>query len=266
MHTAIIRTEDQWEALAERLEEARACLSNLGTTEMLTKAIMEVFPGEIAVVSSFGAEAAVLLDHVARIDAATPVLFLDTGKHFPETLEYRDMLVDRLGLKNVRTQIPSFNAVAEEDPDSRLWSRDVDHCCDIRKVRPLEAALGPYNAWISGRKRFQSAFRQNLPPVEIENGRLKLNPLADWTADDIDHYFDNYGLPRHPLWYDGYLSIGCANCTKKPVNGDDIRSGRWAGLSKTECGIHNGRRRNQSTVSPLPVASSITQGGAAAND
>jgi len=254
MQTAIIKTDDDWEALAARLEEARDCLMNLGTTEMLTKAMMEVFPGEIAVVSSFGAEAAVLLDHIARVDASAPVLFLDTGKHFPETLDYRDMLVDRLGLRNVRTQIPSFNAVAEEDPDSRLWHRDADHCCDIRKVRPLETALGPYNAWISGRKRFQSSFRQSLSPVEIENGRLKLNPLADWTAEDIEGYFDNYGLPRHPLWEDGYLSIGCAVCTKKPVNLEDARSGRWANLSKSECGIHNGKRRNQSSgFSPFPA-------------
>lgn len=216
-------------------------LSGLSTQELLHKVLLEIFPGRIGVVSSFGAEAAVLLDLIARVDPATPVLFLDTGKHFPETLSYRDMLIDRLRLRDVRILTPDDLHLTQEDPNGDLWQTSPDQCCDIRKVRPLDVALEGFDAWITGRKRFHGGTRESLPTFESEDGRVKVNPLADWTAEQIDDYYLNFGLPRHPLFDQGYLSIGCATCTAKPVEGGDVRSGRWMGNGKTECGIHKAK-------------------------
>lgn len=231
-------------ARIERLTQAAEALNGLGAAELLDKAIHEIFPGRIAVVSSFGAESAVLLDLVARTAPACPVLFLETERHFPETLAYRDLLTERLGLTGLRNLHPAANEAAEEDPDGDLWRRDPDGCCDLRKVRPLDRALSGYDAWISGRKRFHGGERSDLPTAEVERApggevRLKLNPLAGWREEQIDEYFDNFGLPRHPLWQLGYPSIGCATCTAKPDAATaDRRAGRWAGQGKTECGIH----------------------------
>lgn len=216
-------------------------LSGLSTQELLHKVLLEVYPGRIGIVSSFGAEAAVLLDLIARVDPATPVLFLDTGKHFPETLAYRDLLVDRLRLRDVRVLTPQDLHLQQEDPSGTLWESDPDKCCDIRKVRPLDLALEGFDAWITGRKRFHGGTRKQLPVFESDEGRVKINPLADWTAEQIEDYYLNFALPRHPLFDQGYLSIGCATCTAKPVEGADVRSGRWMGNGKTECGIHKAK-------------------------
>lgn len=216
-------------------------LSGLSTQELLHKVLLEVYPGRIGIVSSFGAEAAVLLDLIARVDPATPVLFLDTGKHFPETLAYRDLLVDRLRLRDVRVLTPQDLRLQQEDPSGTLWESDPDKCCDIRKVRPLDLALEGFDAWITGRKRFHGGTRKQLPVFESDEGRVKINPLADWTAEQIEDYYLNFALPRHPLFDQGYLSIGCATCTAKPVEGADVRSGRWMGNGKTECGIHKAK-------------------------
>jgi phosphoadenosine phosphosulfate reductase len=231
------------------LYPAYETLSGLEDTALLSKALEEVFvDGRIAAVSSFGAESAVLLDLIARIDPATPILFLETGKHFPETLAYRDLLIDRLRLEDVRSIAPEATELAAADPDGTRHVRDPDGCCDVRKVRPLDRALAGFDVWISGRKRFQGGVRERLDTVEWEETpeggrRLKLNPLAGWSAERIDAYFDRYALPRHPLWEEGYLSIGCATCTAKPSpDARDRRAGRWAGQSKTECGIHALRR------------------------
>ncbi len=204
--------------------------------------IEEAFPGRIALVSSFGAEAAVLLDLVARIDPATPVLFLETGKHFAETIEYRRALARHIGLRDVRDVRPDPGVLAARDPDGTLSARDPDGCCDIRKVRPLARALAGFDAWFTGRKRFHGGERETLPGVEVEQGRVKINPLANWRAADIDRYYLARGLPRHPLHADGYLSIGCEVCTRPLAEGEDIRAGRWAGAGKTECGIHGPNR------------------------
>lgn len=235
------------------LFDAGRDLAGLDAQDMLECAIRDRFVDRIAVVSSFGAESAVLLDLVARVDRGTPILFLETGKHFPETLEYRDLLVDRLGLTDVRVLRPDATEAAAEDPDGTLWGSQPDSCCALRKVRPLDRAIAGFDAWISGRKRIHEAERFTLDPVEIADGKLKLNPLATWTADRISDYFDNYGLPRHPLWEDGYLSIGCAPCTAKPKPGEGIRSGRWAGRSKTECGIHRPRSTASGAASVVPI-------------
>lgn len=214
------------------------CIKGLDTTSILSKLILEIFHNRIAVVSSFGAESAILLDQVARIDKNIPILFIDTKKHFPETLEYRDILIDRLGLTNVQSIEPDVFERTTEDDDGMLWQRNHDGCCNLRKVRPLDKALKGYDAWISGRKRFHGGGRETLPIVEALDDKIKINPLANWPADEIENYFTNFGLPRHPLFNQGYLSIGCATCTQKPTGNDDPRSGRWSGSSKVECGIH----------------------------
>lgn len=210
------------------------------TAELLKAVLREKIAGDVALVSSFGAESAVLLDLVAGVDPAAAIFFLDTGKHFPETLAYRDLLIERLGLTNLVTLHPDAGEIAVRDDKGLRWSFDPDGCCDLRKVRPLEVALAPFDATISGRKAFQSSTRANLPMFELESatGRIKVNPLARWTVADIAAHMDARALPPHPLVAQGYPSIGCAPCTSKVQPGEDPRAGRWRGWDKTECGLH----------------------------
>lgn len=211
---------------------------NAPAEELMRAAIEELFPGRIALVSSFGAESAVLLHMIAGIDRDLPVLFLDTGKLFGETLRYRDRLIAALGLRAVRTIRPPEERVDAADPDGLLFARDADACCYLRKVAPLEKALRPYKAWISGRKRFHGGLRRDAIRIDAVDRRIRLSPLADWSRADILAYLERHELPRHPLEADGFLSIGCMPCTARTVPGSDIRSGRWSGSSKSECGIH----------------------------
>ncbi len=206
--------------------------------EALLRPMIGEFRGRICLVSSFGAEAAVLLHMVAAIDKATPVLFLDTQKHFPATLAYRDTLVAELGLSDVRSLTPDLETVAARDPDGTLWQRNPDACCALRKVVPLNRALSGFSAWISGRKRYHGGERGSLPVIEPDGPRIKLNPLAPWSSEQLGCEFTTRGLPPHPLATQGYRSIGCMPCTKPGAPADDPRAGRWAGLDKTECGIH----------------------------
>ncbi len=207
--------------------------------QLLRTALLERFPGRIALVSSFGAESAVLLHMVAAIDHATPVIFLDTGKLFAETLQYRETLAARLGLIDLRIARPEPTRLARLDPRGELWRSDPDLCCWQRKVEPLDAALEGFAAWITGRKRFQGGARRTLEPIENgPDGRSKINPLAAWDEGDIADYFRRYDLPPHPLAAAGYRSIGCAPCTRAVRPGEDARAGRWAGRGKAECGIH----------------------------
>ena len=206
--------------------------------EMLRTLLTGELHGQIAAVSSFGTESAVLLHMVASADPATPVVFTDTLKMFPETLAYRDTLVERLGLLDVRVIQPDPALLAAKDPEGIRHGYDHDGCCDLRKVEPLARGLAPFEAWISGRKGFQAGTRRALPRFEVEDGRLKLNPLADWDKAALDGYFAAHDLPRHPLEAEGYLSIGCAPCTSKVKPGEDPRAGRWRGFDKVECGIH----------------------------
>lgn len=210
----------------------------MSSQEILMGAIRHQFAGEIAMVSSFGADSAVLLHMVSRIDPSTPVLFVDTVKLFPATLLYRDELVERLGLTDVRTFKPLNDDLAKQDPGGMLWMSDTDACCHIRKVLPLERALNGFEAWISGRKRHQSSTRASLEHFEIDAGRVKVNPLADWSASEVLDYARSHNLPPHPLVAQGYPSIGCLPCTSKVAPGEDPRAGRWRGQEKTECGIH----------------------------
>jgi len=210
-----------------------------GTTDVLRDLLCRVFPRRIALVSSFGAESAVLLHLVSSIDRATPAIFLDTGKLFPETLRYRDELVARLGLLDVRSVTPDAGTLALADPAGTLWQSDPDVCCWHRKVEPLDEALAGFPAWITGRKRFQGGMRGALPLIERElDGRVKVNALASWSADELSRYMAEHDLPRHPLEAQGYRSLGCAPCTRPTAPGADPRAGRWAGRDKTECGIH----------------------------
>jgi len=210
----------------------------LEAQELLRVMLLHAFPGRTAAVSSFGAESAVLLDLVASVDPGTPVLFLETGKHFTETLTYRDRLIETLGLRDVRSLQVPLHELAREDAAGDLWQRDPDSCCDLRKTRPLQRALADFDAWITGRKRHHGAERSELGLIERSNGQVKINPLAHWSADDIAAAMTARNLPEHPLLAEGYLSIGCAPCTRRAICGADPRSGRWAGLAKTECGIH----------------------------
>jgi phosphoadenosine phosphosulfate reductase len=222
---------------ASRLEDRFA---RVKATSLVRLAIEDLYPGRIALVSSFGADAAVLLHMISRVNKATPVIFVDTGQHFPETLDYRDLLCDALGLTNVISATPRAQTVAQEDPEKFLFASDPDRCCDIRKVRPLAEAMQGYDAWITGRKAFQSAIRAALPLFEAEGDRIKINPLVGWGAKDVLDYIAEAGLPRHPLVAKGFPSIGCLPCTSPVRPGEDERAGRWRGRGKTECGIHLG--------------------------
>ncbi len=212
------------------------------TLDMLETVLREKMAGDIAVVSSFGAESSVLLHLVARIDPATPVLFLETGKHFDETLAYRDLLIAKLGLRDVRKLAPDPAALAEKDESGLRWSYDPDGCCEIRKVIPLAKELAHFDASLTGRKAFQAQSRTNLPRFEIDTtdaqGRLKINPLVTWSPEELSAYMEEHDLPVHPLVAQGYPSIGCSPCTSRVAPGEDPRSGRWRGWDKTECGIH----------------------------
>lgn len=210
--------------------------------EVLQAVLKDRLAGDVAMVSSFGAESAVLLHLVAQVNSDMPVLFLDTGKHFPETLAYRDMLVKRLALTNLHILYPDLGNLATKDETGLRWSYDPDGCCEIRKVLPLAKALAGFGASLTGRKAFQSSTRTELPRFEVDRsdaqGRLKINPLIDWQGTALQAYLDEHDLPRHPLIKQGYPSIGCSPCTGKVVPGEDPRSGRWKGWDKTECGIH----------------------------
>ena len=211
-------------------------LSPLNTEQLLRQVIVDAFPGRAVVTTSFGAESAVLLALIAGIDP--PVVFLDTGYLFAQTLTYRDRLVRHLGLTDVRTVTPNPDDLAREDPKGDLHKHDPDRCCRLRKDIPLENALAGFDVWISGRKRFHGGDRASLPRIEVDGRYLKVNPLADWSEDAIAKAFAGAGLPRHPLVEHGFTSIGCFPCTDPSGNGGYSRAGRWPGSDKTECGIH----------------------------
>lgn len=225
---------------AERVAELTERYGRLEGAVLLHALARDEFPGRIAVVSSFGTESAVLLAMAAEADPAFPVLFIDTGKLFGETLRYRDTLARTLGLTDVRTIGPTAEEVTAGDADGLLFTRSLDSCCQLRKTIPLNRGLREMDAWVTGRKRFQSGTRASLTLFEAEEGtgRIKVNPLAFWDRGRIDDEFKRRNLPRHPLEADGFLSISCFTCTERVAPGADPRSGRWAGSAKTECGIH----------------------------
>lgn len=219
------------QALAAELESLSA--------EAVVALLASRYRGRIALVSSFGAESAVLLHLVARADPALPVIMLDTRKLFPETLAYRDRLAAQLGLRDVRSVTPDSAAVATRDAFGGLWALNADACCTLRKVEPLAAALAPFTIWLNGRKRAHGGARKSLPLVEAtSDGRLKVNPLAAWDSTALEAWRAAHGLPSHPLTARGFSSVGCATCTSPVTAGQATRAGRWRGTGKTECGIH----------------------------
>jgi phosphoadenosine phosphosulfate reductase len=205
------------------------------------EAAIEAFGDKLALVSSFGAESAVLLHLAAQVKPDIPVLFLDTGLLFGQTLDYRKSLAAQLGLKDVRDLRPRYQDLATADPEAKLWQTDTDACCELRKVAPLDNALEGFDAWITGRKRFHGGTRLSLPVVEQSGRHIKFNPLANWTRADLEAYAAEHKLPAHPLVAQGFPSIGCWPCTHPVEGSDDVRAGRWAGSQKTECGIHLAR-------------------------
>lgn len=208
------------------------------TVEMLRTLFEEKPFRQVGLVSSFGAESAVLLHLIASVDKSVPLIFVNTQKMFGETLAYQDELAERLGFTDLRVYRPDPYLLAQKDATGLRWSYDPDGCCDLRKTEPLRRALAGFDAWFSGRKGFQSKTRNALPRFEVDEGRLKINPLADWDKAQLDAYFEEHKLLRHPLEAEGYPSIGCAPCTSKVQPGEDPRAGRWRGWDKIECGIH----------------------------
>lgn len=222
----------------------RASALNLAYEGADPRAVLEgtlaEFPGEVAMVSSFGADSVVLLHMAAQIDRNVPILMIDSLMLFEETLAYQATVAETLGLTNMRKLSPTLADLAHGDPAGDLHQRDPDACCDLRKVRPLERVEGQFPVTVTGRKRFQGATRAALRHFEPEAGRLKVNPLAFWNGQDLRAYMDAHDLPRHPLVAKGFRSIGCAPCTTPVAEGEDERAGRWRGSDKVECGIHFG--------------------------
>ena len=213
-------------------------LRHAAPAEVIESALKIVGRDSLALVSSFGTESAALLKVMADVDAAIPVIFLDTGWLFEETLVYRDTLIATLGLRDVRSIKPDEDSLRREDQNRELWSSDPDACCRIRKVEPLQRALEPFKAWINGRKRFQGGQRAAIAVVEDDGIRLKFNPFANVSREDIQAIYAQAKLPPHPLSASGFLSVGCMPCTTRTSPDEDARAGRWRGRAKTECGIH----------------------------
>lgn len=230
--------------MEERINTLNALYEGKQAAWIIAHAVHEAFAGRIAFVSSFGAESAVLLHLMTRVDPGIPVLFLDTHKLFGETVRYRSRLQHHLGLEDVRVIGPRKAELDADDPQGTLSMHDPDRCCDLRKARPLARALKGFECWASGRKRHQTAFRQEMEILEFDGRHYKLNPLARWTRKDVAGYAAAHKLPPHPLVRHGYHSIGCMPCTSKTVDDDDARSGRWAGQAKTECGIHTPKTKS----------------------
>ncbi|WP_291854136.1 phosphoadenylyl-sulfate reductase [Bradyrhizobium sp.] len=220
---------------AQELDHALRAAS---PAEVIEAALRAFGRGQVALVSSFGTESAALLKVMADVDPAITVFFLDTGWLFEETLAYRDVLIARLGLRDVRSVEPVEETLLREDPNRDLWFADPDACCRIRKVEPLARALEPFSAWINGRKRFQGGARAQIPVVEDDGPRLKFNPFANVSREEIEAIYGSARLPPHPLVASGYLSVGCMPCSSRTAPGEDARAGRWRGRTKTECGIH----------------------------
>jgi len=221
--------------LTQQFPDIQSRFGGLDGAELIA-AIVASFPNDVAVVSSFGAESAVLLDLVAQVDQSLPVIFLDTDALFDETVEYQKTLTAHLGLTDVRIIRPRAESLRLAD---ELWRTDPDHCCHLRKVEPLHTAVLGFAILIDGRKRFHGGGRDEISPIELDaDGIIKLSPLARWSQAAIDAAFTDRGLPRHPLVAQGYRSIGCWPCSRPTLPGEPVRAGRWAGGAKTECGIH----------------------------
>lgn len=228
---------DAHASIEERARRLNAAYGAETAPAVLAHALA-AFPERLALVSSFGAESATLLHVAAQVDPTIPVLFIDTGKHFAQTIDYRKKLARSLGLTNVIDVKPGADNLAETDPGGDLWRSDPDACCTLRKVAPLQATLKGYDAWITGRKQFHGGARLALPVFEASGGHIKVNPLARWDRAVVEDYLATHDLPKHPLLDQGFPSVGCWPCTKPARPDEDVRAGRWRGTDKSECGIH----------------------------
>ena len=215
---------------------------------VLSHSIQNLFLNKIAYVCSFGTESAVILHMISCIDRELPIIFLNTQKLFRETLDYKDKIVKHLSLKNVKEVFPNQKDLELNDTKGFLWKKNPDLCCKLRKVDPLVRNLTNYDAWISGRKSYQSNERATKNFINTQEGKVIISPLINWNQKQINEYFVANDLPRHPLIEKGYLSIGCENCTVKTLNTSNPRSGRWAGINKTECGIHSSKISTKKTL------------------
>lgn len=224
--------------LSRHAADLHARLSQASPETIIENAVAMAGVKRFAIVSSFGTESAVLLHAAAEVDRNIPVLMIDTGYLFPETLAYKDQLQERLGLTDVRTLIPEAAELGKVDPDGDLFQRDPDACCALRKVRPLAKALTDFDAWANGRKRYQAASRATIPVVEADGVRLKFNPFANLSREEVTARFRKLGLPEHPFEKFGFASIGCMPCTTRVLPDEDPRDGRWRGRQKMECGLH----------------------------
>lgn len=238
MNAMAAQIESQSASVLPTADELDRALRDAAPAEIIAAALKTVGRDQLAVVSSFGTESAALLKVMADVDPAIPVIFLDTGWLFEETLAYRDTLIAKLGLSDVRSIKPLEEALKRDDPDQDLWFSNPDACCRIRKVEPLARALKPFSAWLNGRKRFQGGARSDIPVVEVDGARLKFNPFANVSREEIKDIYARAKLPQHPLQASGFMSVGCMPCTSRTTEGEDERAGRWRGRPKTECGIH----------------------------
>ena len=214
-------------------------LFETATPEEILAWVTSGFAPDAVLTMSFQHEGVVIAHMLRGTAPETPILFIDTGYHFPETLAYRDQLVERFGfpIRNLTSVMPRAEFVAKYGDD--LYDRDPDLCCKINKVEPMQLALRGVRAWINGRRRDQATTRTRMPIVErLQGGIVKVNPLANWTARDTYRYLTQHDIPTHPLFEQGYTSIGCFPCTRPVLPGEDERAGRWAGKNKTECGLH----------------------------
>ena len=229
---------DHAAAPADEAGRLSLALAQASPTQIIEAAARTLAPGKLALVSSFGTESALLIAYMAQVDRSIPVVFLDTGWLFQETLAYRDTLIERLGLTDVRTIVPDAARLSELDANGDLWDADTNACCRIRKVEPLARALAGFDGWLNGRKRYQGGLRASIPVVEQDGPRLKFNPLALLEKAEVEAAAASFDLPVHPMLAMGFGSVGCMPCTSRSAPGEDARSGRWRGREKVECGIH----------------------------
>jgi len=262
-----MRLETSIKSISEHVADLNQRFQNSSAQEVMQFCLTAPQLGQAALVSSFGAESVVLLHMLSEIDKSAPVIFIDTRMLFRETLAYQAELAESLGLKDVRHIQPDLVESLLRDSENLLHRADTDACCALRKAEPLQRALAPFNSWISGRKRFQGSARSALEYFESEDDqRIKINPLAHWSREDISTYIDTHALPRHPLVAKGFRSIGCAPCTTKVGRHEDDRAGRWRGEQKVECGIHFGPSGPVQTSSIESPAVIVQDSGFSADD
>ena len=212
-------------------------LQDASPFEVLKLSVEKLFKKKLIYVCSFGAESAVILHMISRINKNLPIVLLNTNFLFKETIDYKNYLLEKLELNNFKEILPDERDLLNKDKRN-LWKINPDLCCNIRKVQPLNKVLKGYNAWISGRKSYHNGERKGVKFFELLDQKIIINPLVDSDMKFIDNYFEKNKIERHPLFKKGFLSIGCTHCTKKTIDLDNPRSGRWSDTTKTECGIH----------------------------